>query len=253
MAKIGGAQSLLQKYPDETSGWPVNKVILIDFLTKDKNESHDFHSDEEDDSDRPGARVVLQHTWRSQLVTDILHLIDRAQDHQAPPASDKQGVLLSKEKAKKLQQHRELRALYDKAAVNAAAEADKHASEQSGDCIPVSTTARLCASTGRLSVHELFLLYDSVCLLSCSALCQQRIQRCGGQGERGQFRTPLALSELAELTWYIQFVVPLFPVRSPASTGMRTREIESVPHTALPVIEQLLSSLDVVLSFFFPV
>ena len=68
---------------------------------------------------RHAQRVVLRHSFRSQLATDIVHSLDVGVARGAP--SDVFGVDLSVRMATKLQQRPDLRALVDEEKVNAVA------------------------------------------------------------------------------------------------------------------------------------
>jgi hypothetical protein len=109
---VGGATELVQRLQlSGSSSWATSDTVqklvpLVDFLVS--HEGLDFHSDEEDPTQKPGALAlptgrfthVLTHTFRSQLAADILHAL--AADRRELQSSDKPGVALSVRMANKL-------------------------------------------------------------------------------------------------------------------------------------------------------
>jgi hypothetical protein len=103
----------------------------------------DFHS-EEDTGGESGASVTLQHSFRTQLATDILRAVDATSSVQGPLQSAPQlrmvteGSMLSSQKAKVLLQRDDLLPLYNLVNVKAAAEVEvstKRKKEQVGHSI----------------------------------------------------------------------------------------------------------------------
>jgi hypothetical protein len=116
-------------------------AFLVNFFASE--DGLDFHSDEdtptaavdpvalEQGEAAPAAaqrtlhrfaeRVVLKHTFRSQLATDILHALDAASGVRRGAPSSELGVDLSVRMATKLQKRPDLRELVDEEKVNAVA------------------------------------------------------------------------------------------------------------------------------------
>jgi hypothetical protein len=142
LARIGGASVLVEQW--NVSGMEVpddQLAVLVDFLAS--QDGLDFHSDEDTPTAavapgalkegeaalagvqrtwyRPEERVVLKHTFRSELATDILHALDQASGIRGGALSSEFGANLSVRMATKLQKRPDLSMLIDEKKVNAVA------------------------------------------------------------------------------------------------------------------------------------
>ena len=101
LKKIGGAAQLISNAKSRGAAWAANGLKLvqqIDFLTSP--DANEFQSDDEDEQDAQTQTVVRarrQHTFRSQLASDIAHELDKGRTPLRQSTRD--GCVLSAGKA----------------------------------------------------------------------------------------------------------------------------------------------------------
>lgn len=118
LQKIGCAALIAGKSEKGPSMWSsftdATLQLLIKFLISEG--AVDFHSD---DGEEDGDKVVLQHSFRSQLATDIVRELDESRG-AGPIAkySHRTGIQLSVSKAVKLLKFTDLSPLYQEEVVS---------------------------------------------------------------------------------------------------------------------------------------
>lgn len=97
----------------------------------------DFHSDEEEQVDDRSVKLVLHHSFRSALATDLLHALDSEQHNAAQRRMhpDRSGAPLSVRKAKRLLECKHAVALYDLERVKAVATSEQKKRANTADDI----------------------------------------------------------------------------------------------------------------------
>lgn len=163
---------------------PEQLAPLMDFLVS--HEGLDFHSDEDeitvqvsDQQEHSGApaeangtistssRIVLTHSFRSSLATDMLHKLDGPHGGSSTSASSRVGAELSAGMARILKQRPDLTLLYDQGRIDTLSAKRKRVTveEDAVEDSEVQVSRSSLATSSRADMtHVLPLSFISVCL-----------------------------------------------------------------------------------------